>query len=102
MEPSADDVRKSEPKSNIQAKPATEDRARSPAFWRALIGQPGVPLPLFQKTTTKMAGEEIRETLWGPAAVQIVRWIVLLILGVCLILKGGDTSGFWKWITALK
>jgi hypothetical protein len=78
----------------------------SPTLWRKLMGQPGVPLPLYQCTTTKANGE-VRETMWGPSAVQGIRWLVVLILGAMaiLILKDGSAAPmlpFLKWLTAIK
>jgi hypothetical protein len=79
--------------------------APCPPYWRKIIGQPGVPLPLFHRTWTKPNGEG-GEIMWGPAAVHAIRWIVVLILGAFAILKSGSgselTETVLKWLASLR
>jgi hypothetical protein len=100
MDHPSHDADTAEKEVEVQSKPTTINRHDHSTLWRKLIGQPGITLPLYQHITTRPGS--VRETTVGACAVQIVRWIVVLILGIVLIWKGGDTNGFWKWITALK
>jgi hypothetical protein len=67
--------------------------------------RPGVPLPLYQHTTTRANGDH-EERTFGPAVVQCIRWLVVLILGIVMIWKSPSTSNivgpFLKWLAALK
>jgi hypothetical protein len=74
-------------------------------FWRKILGQPGIPLPLFHRTKTNKDGVT-EEIMWGPAAVHAIRWIVTLVLGALLIWKAGNTAGAMdmvlKWLAGLR
>jgi hypothetical protein len=81
--------------------PQSVATAANPPFWRKIAGQPSVQLPLYRRTRT-MPNGAIEETMWGPSAVQAIRWLVVLILGAIAIWKGGDASGakeaLLKWL----
>jgi hypothetical protein len=79
--------------------------AASLPLWRKLAGQPAVVLPLYQRTRTKKNGE-IENTMWGPSAVQAIRWLVVLILGGLLIWKAASIPGaaetLLRWLGRLR
>lgn len=87
-----------------QDPPLPASRSPDPSMWRKFIGQPGVRLPLFYRIIKRPNGE-IVEVMWGPTAVQLLRWVVVLILGSLTIWKGGSVPGLaeaFKWLSSLR
>jgi hypothetical protein len=104
MEQSHDGLAPPEKAAESRAAPVNGGAASLP-LWRKLAGQPGVVLPLYQRTRTKKNGE-VEDTMWGPSAVQAIRWLVVLILGGLLIWKAASIPGaaetLLKWLGSLK
>jgi hypothetical protein len=88
-----------------ESPPAPANGAGPLPLWRRPAGQPAAVLPLYQRTRTKRNGE-VEDTMWGPAAVQALRWLVVLILGGLLIWKAASIPGaaetLLKWLGTLR
>jgi hypothetical protein len=102
MEPSRDELKKSidvkKPKKPPPPAKSASSGNRPTSWWLRLFGRPGIQLPLFHRTRKRPNGD-VEETMWGPSAVQAIRWMVVLVLGLILILKNPALAdALIRWI----